>query len=117
VRTLLDRPAESALMVKGPSFEGLDSTQARTFRQIEDAIQRQRGISFSYSKPEGHKHYPRLEPYRLINHSGVWYLAALDHGKLKAFTFTKIDRLLPSISAGASSSGRSRSRRNWKTAA
>jgi predicted DNA-binding transcriptional regulator YafY len=99
VRTLLDRPIDSALTVQGPSAEGLDSAQSRTFRQIEDAIRLQRCIGFSYSKPEGDKHYAHIAPYRLINHGGIWYMAALDGDCIKAFTFTKIDRLLVSDEA------------------
>ena len=34
-----------------------------------------------------------MEPYKLVNHDGIWYLAAKDGGKLKAYTFSKIDRL------------------------
>lgn len=40
------------------------------------------------------KLYADVEPYRLINHSGVWYLAAMDGDKIKVFSFNKIDRLL-----------------------
>jgi len=31
-----------------------------------------------------------VSPYKLINNKGIWYLAALDAAKLKAFSFTKI---------------------------
>lgn len=98
VRRLIDQPTDSALIVKGPNFEELDAAQSLTFRQIEGAIKDQRCISFTYAKP-GHEHgkdYPHLQPYRLINHSGIWYLAALDGERIKAFTFTKIERLLVS---------------------
>lgn len=33
----------------------------------------------------------RVEPYKLINQKGIWYLAAWDDGKLKAFTITKME--------------------------
>ena len=33
----------------------------------------------------------RLKPYQLINHDGIWYLAAVDQDKLKCYTLTKIE--------------------------
>lgn len=96
VRALLDRPQDSTLLVQGIDHEALDGTRSVTFQQIETAIRQQRCLSFSYRKPEGDKTYPRIEPYRLIHHAGIWYLAALDGDRLKAFTFSKIDRLLVS---------------------
>lgn len=94
LRDLLDSRIESALLVKGHNYEELGSDQTHTFRQLEQAILSREKISFSYQKEAGTKSYPNADPYKLINHSGVWYLAAMDGGKLKAFTFSKIDRLL-----------------------
>jgi predicted DNA-binding transcriptional regulator YafY len=95
LRALLDSRLESALLVKGHNYEDIgDHTE--TFRQVEQAIHGCRRISFGYQKDEGRKLYSDVQPYRLINHSGVWYLAALDGARLKAYTFSKIDRLLVS---------------------
>ncbi|MDC9821144.1 WYL domain-containing protein [Pectobacterium polonicum] len=33
-----------------------------------------------------------IQPYRLINHYGLWYLAAVDEGLLKAFELARIER-------------------------
>lgn len=95
LRDLLDSRIESALLVKGHSYEELGD-RTHTFQQLEQAILDPQKISFSYQKETGTKSYTDAEPYKLINHSGVWYLACIDGGKLKAFTFSKIDRLRPS---------------------
>lgn len=95
LRDLLDSRLESALLVKGHNYEDLGE-RTGLFRQLEQAILNRRQISFGYQKDDGQKLYAGAEPYKLINHSGVWYLAALDGGKLKAYTFSKIDRLLVS---------------------
>lgn len=95
LRELLDSRIESALLVKGHNYEDLGD-RIHTFRHLERAILNRERISFGYQKDEGQKLYANVEPYRLINHSGVWYLAAMDADKLKAFSFSKIDRLLVS---------------------
>jgi len=82
----------SALLVKGPNYEDLGSKRP-LFEQLELAIQERRLISFTYQKDTGAKTYTAAEPYKLINHDGVWYLAAVDNGQMKAFTFSKIEML------------------------
>lgn len=44
-------------------------------------------------KADVKKSYDAVSPYKLINDKGIWYLAALDGGKLKSFSFTKIEHL------------------------
>lgn len=82
----------SALLVKGPNYEDLGNKRPQ-FEQLEQAIQERRLISFTYQKDTGPKNYTAAEPYKLINHDGVWYLAAVDNGQIKAFTFSKIEML------------------------
>jgi predicted DNA-binding transcriptional regulator YafY len=94
LRELLDSRIASALLVKGPNYEALDTAQTRTFRQLEQHILRGERIGFRYRKDDGEKRYADVAPYKLINHSGIWYLAALDGERLKAFTFTKLSALL-----------------------
>lgn len=90
LRELLDSRVESALLVKGPSYETLDAAQTRTFGQLERHILQRERIGFRYRKADGEKRYDDVAPYKLIHHSGIWYLAALDGERLKAFTFTKL---------------------------
>lgn len=93
LRDLLEGRLESALLVKGHSYEDLGD-RTPLFRQLEQAVLRREHVSFVYHKGSGAKTYDSIEPYRLINHTGIWYLAGMDGDRLKAFTFAKIDRLL-----------------------
>ncbi|MBK6851952.1 MAG: WYL domain-containing transcriptional regulator [Burkholderiales bacterium] len=95
LRDLLDRRIESALLVKGYNYEDLGD-RTHTFQLLEQAILERQTISFRYQKEAGSKSYTEAEPYKLINHCGVWYLACMDGDKLKAFSVSKIDRLLVS---------------------
>lgn len=92
LRELFNSQLQSALLVKGPSYEYLGGKEV-FFHQLEDAILERRHVAYTYEKAEGIKTYTKVEPQKLVNHDGIWYLAALDGGKLKAFTLVKIDRL------------------------
>jgi predicted DNA-binding transcriptional regulator YafY len=92
LRDLLNHRLQDALLVKGPHFEDLTGKE-HDFALLQQAIQGRYPITYSYSKPEGVKTYTRAKPYKLVNHDGIWYLAAKDGGTLKAFTFSKMDRL------------------------
>ncbi|MFM2346273.1 MAG: hypothetical protein RL654_1026 [Pseudomonadota bacterium] len=94
VRELLDSRLESVLQVRGHSYEALDSAQQQRFRQVEAATRERQLIGFRYRKPEGEKTYEALHPYRLVNHTGIWYLMALDGSTLKSFAFSRINALL-----------------------
>ena len=83
---------QSPLLVKGPQYEDLAGKEA-SFSQLENAILDCRKVRYDYKKPEGTKSYAEVEPYKLVNHDGIWYLAGKDGDKLKAFTFTKISYL------------------------
>ncbi|GHT80765.1 hypothetical protein AGMMS49960_03060 [Betaproteobacteria bacterium] len=50
-------------------------------------------MRFDYQKDEHTRKAVEVAPYRLINHDGIWYLAASDAGQIKAYAFSKI-RLL-----------------------
>jgi predicted DNA-binding transcriptional regulator YafY len=34
-----------------------------------------------------------IQPYRLINHYGLWYLAGVDEDSLKAFELARLEQL------------------------
>lgn len=91
---LLSGRLDTTLHVQGPDGEDLRPRQ-REFAQLEQAIQRRQHISFHYAKDDGTK-LVQAAPYQLIHHNGIWYLAALDGERLKAYSFTKISRLLVS---------------------
>lgn len=87
------RLEDSSLLVRGASFETLEPIRQHLFQRLEHAIRSRHCIDFTYQKGDGPKAYQGLEPYKLINHQGVWYLAAVDDGQMKAFTFSKLQTL------------------------
>jgi predicted DNA-binding transcriptional regulator YafY len=92
MRELVDRNAQGTLLVKGPHYEDLRGKE-RLFSLLAQAINARQRIEFDYLKPEGRKSYAIIEPYKLVNHGGIWYLAGKDGDKLKSWTFTKIENL------------------------
>lgn len=92
LKDLLDSRLQS-LQIRGHHYEDL-SGREDNFRQLKQAIEQRCAIGFRYQKPEGEKTVAAAQPYKLVNHSGIWYLAATDAGTLKSYTFTKISGLL-----------------------
>lgn len=92
LRDIFDARIQSALLVKGHSYEDLAGKE-QMFRQLEQAIVARRYVAINYSKDEGSKGYMSLAPFKLMNHKGIWYLAARDGDKLKTFSFTRIENL------------------------
>jgi predicted DNA-binding transcriptional regulator YafY len=92
LRDIFDTRLQGALLVKGHHYENLAGKE-QLFRELERAIVARRQVAFDYVKPEGLKPYAVASPYKLINNKGIWYLAALEGERLKAFSFTKIERL------------------------
>ena len=92
IRKLAACKKESTLLVKGPHYENLYGKES-LFSQLEQAIRQHQRIKFDYLKPEGLKSYASIEPYKLVNHGGIWYLAGKDGDQLKSWTFTKIEKL------------------------
>lgn len=95
LRDIFDSQIQAALLVRGHSYEDLRGKD-QLFRQIERAIVARFFVSFDLEKGDEVKSYIDVEPYKLLNHKGIWYLAAKDGGKLKTFSFVKIERLLVS---------------------
>jgi predicted DNA-binding transcriptional regulator YafY len=89
LRDIFDRRIQDALLVKGHNYEDLGDRE-RDFGELEWAISERRQVSIDYRKGKELKHYASLNPYKLINHKGIWYLAAVDGEKVKVFSFSKI---------------------------
>ena len=90
LRDIFDTRVQAALLVKGHHYENLAGKEA-FFRELEKAIIARRQVAFDYTKSTGSmKSYAAVSPYKLINNKGVWYLAALDDDKLKAFSLSLI---------------------------
>ena len=90
-REIFDVRVETAWVVKGHSYENLAGRE-NDFRQLEQAISARERITFHYPSGGVHKAY-EVEPYKLINNRGVWYLAARHKGTVKTFSFSKLERL------------------------
>lgn len=97
LRDIFDTRIQSPLLIKGYCYEDISGKEG-LFRELEKSITTHRRIAFSYKKPDGEKSYIDIEPYKMINHMGIWYLAAKDSEKLKTFSFTKIEDLIVSDS-------------------
>jgi predicted DNA-binding transcriptional regulator YafY len=92
LRDIFDARIQAAVMVKGHNYENLAGKET-DFRHLEGAIVGRRHIAFDYQKDSGLKSYTGVAPFKLVNHKGIWYLAARDGDKLKSFSFSKIERI------------------------
>lgn len=92
LRDIFDTRVQGALLVKGHNYENLAGKEQQ-FRDLEKAIIARQQVAFDYHKPDGLRSYAGVSPYKLVNHKGIWYVAAQDGEKLKTFSFSKIERL------------------------
>ncbi|GAB2943650.1 helix-turn-helix transcriptional regulator [Aquaspirillum soli] len=94
LRELFDHRMQEAMLIHGHSYEDL-SQQWELFKQLQQAIVQHRQVTFIYQKTEGEKEVT-VKPYKLINHTGIWYLAAVDQDKVKSYSVAKIQKLFVS---------------------
>jgi len=80
------------LETAGHNYEDLAGKE-QMFRELERAIVSRRNIQISYQKADSQKIYESISPFKLMNHKGIWYLAARDGDKLKTFSFSKVESL------------------------
>lgn len=92
LREIFDARIQSALLVKGHHYEDLRGKESE-FKQLEQAIIARQTVGFIYRNTETAKHY-EVEPYRLINNKGVWYLAARHEAQVKTFSFFKVESIV-----------------------
>lgn len=86
ITDVLNTKLNSAYLIKNQGFENI-SLNKEWFELISAAIIKMSPISFLY------KDKSRIvNPYKLINNQGIWYLLADEDGKLKTFTFSKIQK-------------------------
>lgn len=90
-RELFDTRLQETLSIHGPNYEDLQH-RLNEFRLLQQAISQKRNVRFKYTKDISSK-IVNVSPYRLINNSGIWYLAAVDADKPKAYAFGKISGL------------------------
>ncbi|MBA3589517.1 WYL domain-containing protein [Methylibium sp.] len=93
LRDIFDTRMQAALLVKGHHYEDLAGKET-VFKNLEHAILERRKVSFRYTRRIEQKSYENIEPYKLLNHKGIWYLAGKDGTKLKTFSFARIESLI-----------------------
>jgi predicted DNA-binding transcriptional regulator YafY len=87
LKDILDNTVSKAYLIKGHNYEDI-SNLADEFKLIENAILNHTKITFIYKDKKR-----AVEPYRLVNTKGIWYLAGVDAEILKTFAFKKISKL------------------------
>ena len=95
LKDILDSRLQRVLLIRGAHYESLGDSQP-LFEQLKDAAQDHHAVSFAYQKADGAKLVEAAQPYGLVLQDGIWYMAATNAGKLKAYALGKIDRLLVS---------------------
>lgn len=74
--------------IKIQSLKQVDILQSDIFEKLTKAILSHQVIQAVYNKTKR-----RLNPYKLVNHFGVWYLLADEDDKIKTFTVYKLKAL------------------------
>lgn len=92
LREIFDTRIQSALLVKGHSYEDLRGKE-HSFKQLEQAIIARQTVGFKYQSTDHLKDYV-LEPHKLVNNKGIWYLVGRHDNKAKTFSFSKIEGLV-----------------------
>ena len=83
LKNILDSTVNQAYLVKGHNYEDL-SDKTDEFKVIEAAINECKRVEFVYKNKKR-----VVDPYRLLNIKGIWYLAAVEDETLKTFTISK----------------------------
>jgi predicted DNA-binding transcriptional regulator YafY len=83
---LLDTLSQSSFLVRGHHYEKLKPNDPQ-FQQLDKAIRDRRRCILTYADKRR-----TLEPYRLVNSKGIWYLVATDDGRLKSFSLSRISQ-------------------------
>ena len=84
ISDILNIKLNNAYLIKNQGFENISHRQD-WFNRISAAIIKSSPIEFTYKEKKR-----VVNPYKLINNQGVWYLLADENEQLKSFTFSKI---------------------------
>ncbi|MBH9553965.1 helix-turn-helix transcriptional regulator [Inhella gelatinilytica] len=93
MRSALSASQSGAWLVKGMTLEDLGG-KSHEFRALEGAINACRLISFRYTKGVKSTVFDAVQPHQLVNHNGIWYLAASHGDKVKTFSVGRLEGLL-----------------------
>lgn len=89
LKEALGEQSDPAWVVRGHHYEDLSGHQ-EIFDRLKHAITQSRSMDIEMLKDGKVKSYQEVQPYRLINTKGIWYLAAVHDEKLKTFGVGKI---------------------------
>ena len=84
ISDILNVKLNSAYLIKNQGFENISHHQD-WFNKISAAILKSSPVEFTYKEK-----CRVVNPYKLVNNEGVWYLFAEENEQLKSFTFSKI---------------------------
>lgn len=84
---ILNAKINQAYLIKNQGFEDI-SYRYDWFEDVSNAILNTFQIEFSYNDKKR-----VVNPYKLINNNGIWYLLGDEDNKLKNYTFSKIKNL------------------------
>jgi len=87
ISDILNPKTSKALKVNAYSHENLLAL-SKEFDALGAAVLNRHRVAFVYSKKRR-----EVDPYKLLNNNGIWYLLAVEDGVLKHFTFSKIKQL------------------------
>lgn len=88
----LGEQSDPAWVVRGHHYEDLSGHQ-EVFDRLKNAITQSCVVGLEMLKDGKVKRYQAVQPYRLINTKGIWYLAAVHDEKLKTFGIVKISNV------------------------
>lgn len=81
-------PSESPFYIKMPKTLGYNKTEVTDC--IEGAVERHKVITISYAKTENEIRKYIVQPYKIVNFEGFWYLYAIKGGEKRTFKLEKI---------------------------
>ncbi|WP_249321608.1 MULTISPECIES: WYL domain-containing protein [unclassified Campylobacter] len=87
IAELLNEKINQAYLIKHQGFQNSQNDKKK-FEELSAMIVANKQIKCKYNDKDR-----VLNPYKLINNNGIWYLLADDNGKLKNFTLEKISNL------------------------
>lgn len=94
LKHVFDSGTNGVWEVNGHNYEDLRGKEAM-FSAIEQSILDRHHVRFDYTNSQGlHKFHSQVEPYKLVNHKGIWYLAAWADGKVKSFAVSRMESLV-----------------------
>jgi predicted DNA-binding transcriptional regulator YafY len=85
ITAMLSNTFNSSYLIKGHHYEDKSDVQS-LLTKFNDYIACNSLVNFHYKGKE----YKNIQPYKLINAKGIWYLAAVDKDKLKTFHLANI---------------------------